>query len=394
MKLVPIHSQRLAISAIFFVNGVVNASWIPHIPYIQDKFSLSDSQLGFTLLFMALGATLAMPLTGRLIARIGSKVIIIISTLALCLMLPSLLWAGSLSLQMGMMFLFGIFNGAMDVSMNAHGLKVEQKIGRKMFSSLHALFSSGGLMGAALAGALLSADVVQLHHVLAVGCLMIMLSLISFPSLLPSSTDREIKRRTEMQNAMGLYLPPKPILFLSVLAYIIMMTEGAVADWSAVFISEIEGATPALAAYGFAAFSLSMAFCRFSGDWMLAKFNEAVVLQMGILISGLGMGLSVFSSSPASAIVSFACIGLGLANVIPVLFSRAANVSSVSPGAGIATVTTLGYAGFLSGPPLIGFMSDYTSLKLTFALLGFSLLGISLYLMLRKKFQLARSSHS
>ena len=393
MKLPSLSPQRLSISAIFFVNGFVNASWIPHIPYIQEKFLLDESELGFTLLFLALGATLSMPLTGRLIARMGSKIIVIISCLALCMLLPTLLWADTLSLQMGMMFFFGIFNGAMDVSMNAHGLKVEEKLGHKMFSSLHALFSTGGLMGAALAGALLSADVVPLHHVLGMALLMIIISLISFPSLLPSSTDREVKKPAAGRESFKLFIPPKSLLLLSVLAYIIMMTEGAMADWSAVFISDLKGATPAVAAYGFAAFSLSMAFCRFSGDWMLAKLGESVVLRSGIVVAGLGMGLSVIISTPISAIISFAFIGLGLANVIPVLFSRAAKVSSVLPGTGIATVTTLGYAGFLSGPPLIGFMSDFTSLRLTFALLSIILLGISFYFLLRKQFSLAAKGY-
>lgn len=393
MKSFSINPQRLAISALFFVNGFVNASWIPHIPFIQQKFSLSESELGFTLLFLALGATLAMPLTGKLIPKVGSKIMIIISSLVLCMFLPTLLWADDLKLQMGMMFGFGVFNGAMDVSMNAHGLKVEQKLGRKMFSSLHALFSSGGLMGAALAGVLLSASIAQLHHVLAVAFVMIIISLISFPYLLPSSSDREVREYAGDRKAFSLFLPPKSILLLSALAYIIMMTEGAMADWSAVYISELQGATPAVAAYGFAAFSLSMALCRFSGDWMLAKLGEAVVLRTGIVVAGLGMGLSVISSTPALAVISFAFIGLGLANVIPVLFSRAANVNSVSPGAGIATVTTLGYAGFLSGPPLIGFMSDYTSLKITFSLLSFILLCISLYLMLRKVLRFTTQSY-
>lgn len=389
MRFIKIHSQRLAISALFFVNGFVNASWIPHIPFIQERFVLDESQLGFALLFLALGATLAMPLTGRLIAKVGSKPIIVISTLALCLFLPTLLWTEALSTQMGMMFLFGVFNGAMDVSMNAHGLKVEQVLKLKMFSSLHALFSSGGLLGAALAGALLSVEVAPLHHVISVSCLMIVLSLFSFPHLLPAANDQEAKENTNYRKGLNLSMPPKSIVLLAALAYIIMMTEGAMADWSAIFIADLEGASPALAAYGFAAFSLSMAFCRFTGDWILAKFNESAVLNTGILLSGLGMGFSVISDTPTGAIISFALIGLGLANVIPVLFKRASNIKAISPGTGIATVTTLGYAGFLCGPPLIGFMSDYTSLRITFALLGITLIVISSYLIIRAKFRFA-----
>lgn len=389
MNFIKIHSQRLASSGLFFVNGFVNASWIPHIPFIQERFALDESQLGFTLLFLALGATLAMPLTGKLIGQVGSKVIIVISSLALCLFLPTLLWTDSFYLQLGMMFLFGVFNGAMDVSMNAHGLKVEQVLKLKMFSSLHALFSSGGLLGAALTGALLSVEIAPLHHVISVSCLMIVISLFSFPYLLPAATDQEAKENTNYRKGLNLSLPPKSIVLLAALAYIIMMTEVAMADWSAIFIADLEGASPALAAYGFAAFSLSMAFCRFSGDWILAKFNESAVLNTGILLSGLGMGFSVISDTPTGAIISFALIGLGLANVIPVLFKRASKIKAISPGTGIATVTTLGYAGFLCGPPLIGFMSDYTSLRITFALLGITLMVISSYLIIRAKFRFA-----
>ncbi len=389
MNFIKIHSQRLASSGLFFVNGFVNASWIPHIPFIQERFALDESQLGFTLLFLALGATLAMPLTGKLIGQVGSKVIIVISSLALCLFLPTLLWTDSFYLQLGMMSLFGVFNGAMDVSMNAHGLKVEQVLKLKMFSSLHALFSSGGLLGAALTGALLSVEIAPLHHVISVSCLMIVISLFSFPYLLPAATDQEAKENTNYRKGLNLSLPPKSIVLLAALAYIIMMTEVAMADWSAIFIADLEGASPALAAYGFAAFSLSMAFCRFSGDWILAKFNESAVLNTGILLSGLGMGFSVISDTPTGAIISFALIGLGLANVIPVLFKRASKIKAISPGTGIATVTTLGYAGFLCGPPLIGFMSDYTSLRITFALLGITLMVISSYLIIRAKFRFA-----
>nr|WKN37447.1 MFS transporter [Tunicatimonas sp. TK19036] len=362
---------RLAVSLIFFVNGAGFATWVPHIPWIQQRFSLSESGLGLTLLIIACGAIIAMPITGGLVERLGSKRVAGIVSIGFCFLLASLPLMPSYAGLAAMLFLFGMVNGSMDVAMNAHGVFVEKKYQKPIMSSFHGLFSTGGLVGAGVASGLLALGLTPVQHMLSVITLLLITTLIAIRYLLPHEPVA-----TEPGQKQPLFvLPSKQLVWLlAFLGFFILMVEGAMADWTAIHITELPEATPALAAMGFAAFSLTMAIGRLTGDVVIRTVGRPKVVRWGSFIAAVGLVIVVLWPYPVGAIAGFGLVGIGLSNVIPIIFSSAGYANPTEPGRGIAAVTTMGYFGFLVGPPLIGFIAEGISLTGAWALLSLFLL--------------------
>ncbi len=367
---------RFAISALFFVNGAGFASWVPHIPAVQKKFALSEGDLGLSLLSIAAGAMLSMPVTGWLISRFGSRTLLIFISVLYCFLLPLLVASAAFPMFIFALFIFGVCNGAMDVAMNAHGVSVEKLFGKPIMSSLHGLFSLGGLVGASLAGLLLSRGWTPFQHVATVSAILLVLVHIALPILLPKSQEN-----IEAHDASEpiFVLPKGPLLTLGLMAFFILMVEGAMADWTAVYIADLPETSNALAAAGFAAFSLTMAAGRLTGDYIVRKAGKLVVVRYGILLSAVGLVVAASVASPWVAIAGFGLVGMGLANVIPIIFGAAGNVPGVASGKGIAAVTTAAYTGFLVGPPLIGFTAEVITLAGSFLLLAGTFLLVAVY---------------
>jgi MFS family permease len=349
-------ANRLAVAAVFFVNGATLASWVPHIPTVQSRLNLSDGLLGLALLAFASGALVGLATSGWLIGRFSSRSVTRVATVLLCASLPWPVLAPRLELLVLALALFGAANGAMDVAMNAQGVAVEERHGAPIMSSFHGLFSLGGLAGAGLAGIALTARLSPTAHVLAATLVLGGVGALALGWLLPGEVDRA-------PDEPKFALPVGPVLGLSILALFSLIGEGAMADWSAVYLRHTLGADAGLAATGFAAFSLTMAIARFSGDRLVGAFGPVRVVRASASFSAGGLGLALIAGQPLAAIVGFGCVGLGLANVIPILFSAAGRLPGVSAGKGIAAVATTGYLGFLAGPPLIGFAADVVTLR-------------------------------
>ena len=345
---------RLAVSTIFFVNGTVFASWVPHIPFVQTRLDLSEGVLGLALLAIAAGAVTSLTLSGWLVGRFGSRRVTSVATLFFCAVLPLPILAPDLPLLIPALILLGMANGAMDVAMNAQGVAVENRYPWPIMSSFHGLFSLGGLFGAGLGGVLLSTGVHPLGHVLGVALVMGVIGLVALTRLLPDGP---------VDTTQPVFaLPPRPVIGLSFLAFFSLVGEGAMADWSAVYLRNWLGAGPGLAAAGFAAFSLMMAVGRLTGDRLKSRFGPVDLVRYSTALAAAGLGLALLLGHPAAAIVGFGCVGLGLANVVPILFSAAGRTPGVGVGTAIAAVATVGYLGFLAGPPFIGFTAEVVSL--------------------------------
>jgi hypothetical protein len=259
-----------------------------------------------------------------------------------------------LLLILGLM-LFGLSNGAMDVAMNAQGVAVEQRYGRPIMSSFHGLFSLGGLTGAGIGGLVLAAGIEPVVHVLGMAIILGSLGAAALRGLLPASVDI-------VEGGPVFAWPRGPIAGLCILAFFSMVGEGAMADWSAVYLRNSLATGPGLAAAGFAAFSMMMAAGRLTGDRLVGYFGPVRLVRLSAGLAAAGLGLAMLIGQPAAAIIGFGCVGLGLANVIPILFSAAGRMPGLSAGAGIAAVATTGYLGFLAGPPLIGFAAELLTL--------------------------------
>ena len=355
-------AARLAVLTLFFVNGTVLSSWFPYIPLVQERLGLSEGVLGLALLGTAVGAITAMPLAGIFIARLGSQHVMRVATVVFCLSLPLPVLAPSLPLLVLALVLFGAGNGAMDVAMNAQAVGVEKAHGGAIMSSFHALFSVGGLVGSSLGGLLIFMGVSSALHVLFITFVFGLTGLVALRWLwIDRAEDAEAGGPTFVR-------PTGPLLALGVLAFFVLVGEGAVADWSAVYLTNALGTGAGLGAVGFAAFSLMMAVGRFTGDRMVARFGPVPLMRLSATLAAVGLGAGLLIGQPVAAIIGFGCVGLGLSNLIPILFSAAGRTPGVNAGTAIAAVSSAGYFGFLAGPPLIGLLAEATSLPLALGL--------------------------
>lgn len=318
------------------------------------------------LLAMALGAVIAMPIAGALSARFGSGQVCRLTGIFYCLALPGLALAPSLPWLALCLFSFGAVHGALDVAMNAQAVAVERRFGKPIMSSFHALWSLGGMTGAALGGALAAAALSPLTHF---GLASLILGVAAIASFGHLETETVVSQNNDVEKAPLFSLPSRPILALGCIAFCIMIGEGAMADWSAVYLRNTVGTGESLASAGYAAFSIAMAAGRFMGDSLTTRFGAVALVKLGGLISAIGLACALFFGTATAALIGFACVGIGFSTVVPMVFSAAGNTSGVAPGVALASVTTLGYLGFLIGPPFIGFVAQFGGLKLGLGLI-------------------------
>jgi Major Facilitator Superfamily len=354
---------RIAVAAIFLVNGTAFASWVPHIPTVQQKLALSPGVLGLALLAIAIGSLMSMPIAGWMVARHGSRIVALVAGSLYCAVIPLPLLAPSLPVLVVALMLFGMFNGAMDVAMNAHGVAVERLLGRPIMSSLHAMFSIGGILGAGSAVVLLPLGVAPIAHVGVTALLGFAVMLATVRFLLPHAVDSR-------GEGAHFALPRGRLLVLGAMGFFILMTEGAMGDWTAIYLRLDLGADAGFAAAGFAVFSATMSVGRLTGDRLVAVFGPVAMVGWGALVAATGLGGALLLHDPLAAILGFGLVGLGLANIVPILFSAAGRTPGMAPGAAIAAVTTAGYSGFLAGPPMVGFAAEWIGLPGALGLLA------------------------
>lgn len=361
---------RWAVAVVFLVNGTVIGTWAAQIPLVEERLGISHSTLGLALLMMALGALCAMPLTGPLIARYGSAAVTCAATPLLLAAFPLALLAPGPAWLMPALFFFGASNGVMDVAMNAHGVSVERLYARPVMSSYHGMWSLGGLIGAGLAAILLPlmSPFAEAGVTVGVGAMIAGTALYLF---LPATVDRG-------NVGMAIALPNKATLGIGILCFLAMVSEGAVLDWGALQLRGSLEVGPGLAATGFAAFSASMAASRFSGDLLRGRMGSVALVRWSASLAAAGLVVALAAPWAGIAIAGFALVGLGLANLVPVFFGAAGRIPGQTPGAAIAALATIGYSGFLVGPPVIGFVADATSLTLALGLIVAASIAIAL----------------
>ncbi|GAA0512333.1 MFS transporter [Deinococcus depolymerans] len=365
----PGEAARRALSVIFLINGALFATWAVNIPGIRDALNLSEAQIGAALLAVGLGSLCSMTLTGAWTARHGShRVTRTAAVLCMLTLLPPFLAPG-LPLLIAALTVLGAANGSMDVAMNAQGVTVEQRLGRPIMSRLHAYFSLGGVLGAAL-GTLLVGRVPMTAHALTVTVVTAAAALIAGRFLLPDLPSAPIPaapRRVPISAAAAL---------LGALCFLGMLSEGANYDWAALYFRDVLGSPGGQAGLGYAAFVTTMTLGRWFGDRLRARLGDETIVRGGALVTAAGLGLALLTRDPLPAAAGFALSGLGLSNVVPVMYGAAGHALG---GRGIAQVASIGYGGFLLGPPAIGFIAAQVGLP---AALGLALAGALLITLL------------
>ena len=352
-----VRRARLAALVVFFVNGFGFANWIVRIPTVQEGLGLGEGSLGLALLALAVGALATMVVAGGLVHRFGSRPVVGVSGLVfgLSLVLPAL--APSLAALVLALFVAGAWHGALDVSMNAHAVAVERAYGRPIMSSFHAAFSLGGLAGAASGGLLSALGVGLVAHLGGVAVLSALAFAVASGALLPAGADRGTG-----DDGPAFARPNRALAGLGFIAFCVLLGEGAMADWSAVYLGGTLGTGPGFAAAGYAVFSLTMAAGRLCGDRLAKRAAPQHLVRAGAALATAGLGISLAVGHPIVALLGFACVGAGFSVVFPNVLSAAGRDPRMPAGAAIAAVSTAGYFGFLVGPSAIGFAAELTGL--------------------------------
>jgi MFS family permease len=357
-------TPRIAVKLVFFINGFVHANLASRFPKIQELFSIDNGILGFVLLSSSVGALLAMPFTGWLIIRNGSRRITIFSVFVYCLFVPLVpLLPGILGLLL-IFFIMGLTAGMLDVSMNSQAVMVEQQHSKPIMTSFHALFSVGMVVGAGCGALFIKLNTTLFMH----------LSTITALGLMGAAWARyhliHDKPKEKVAEGPAFRLPNAAMVSIGVIAFCCMLGEGAMADWSTNYMEKIAHADKALAPIGLSAFALAMTIGRFFGDSARAKMGDRKLMIVCGLISTVGLMFTLMFIHPYSVILGLFITGVGLSSLVPIAYSIAGNTKDLSPGVGLAMVTTVGYSGFLFGPPLIGLIADWYSLRISLGLVA------------------------
>lgn len=373
---------RRAVQSIFLVCGLGIASWAPMVPYAKDRLGLHEGHLGLLLLFLGCGAILIMPVTGIFINRYGSRIVMTVSALLMALFLPLLLVVGNIYLMAVLLFLFGAAVGSVDVAMNAHGVQVQKLYGRKIMSSLHGLFSVGGLAGSLGLGFLVKSGLQPVHAAIGISILLIVISLFQYKHLLEKEPADE---KETSQTGRYAWLRGS-VIFLGMLCFAAFLSEGAMLDWSAVYLRDHKGMPSAFSGAGYAAFSVAMAIMRLLGDGLVEKFNSKTMVVGGSLLAAAGLMLAILSIDIYLVLSGFIFLGIGAANIVPVFFTDGGHLPTVPATVAIPAISTMGYAGQLAGPAILGFIAHHVSLSAAFGCcaLLFLFIAIAYGLLIRK----------
>lgn len=347
-------SARVAISAIFFANGLMIGSWAPELPALMRRLQIDEGTAGFVVLMLGVGSIPLMPVFGAATARHGSAKIVRLSAL---LSLPTLLLitiAPSLILVMGAVLLYGGMLGGMDVAMNSNAVAVERARRRAIMSSCHGFWSLGGVVGAGLGGIIL-ARWGEFGHAAVITALYTGVLVFALPRMLQDAP-------SEAESKGPLRLPRSPLPYvIGFMALCCMIPEGAIIDWAAVYLQRERGASLSLAGFGFAACAAAMAAMRFLGDVLRQRLGPVSMMRISALTAMTGMGIAGMAPNAYLAIIGFGFAGIGIANLVPIAFSAAGNLPSLAPGVGLSVVTVMGYSGFLLAPGSIGFLAEKMS---------------------------------
>jgi predicted MFS family arabinose efflux permease len=348
----------------FLVSGAVIGTWAANVPYVRDRLDISTTTIGFCLLAMAFGSLLAMPLAGRELQRRPSAQLTRLgSVLVPCAGVLPLL-APSVPVLAGALFLLGVSVGILDVSMNAHAVAVERESARPVMSSLHGSWSVGGLgaAGCVALGHLLGGDPRAVAAVVMAALLAI--GLAAGPHLGTMSVVADEAGREGPRFAR----PSRGALLIGAMVFALFMAEGAVTDWSALYLDRDLGTGATLAALGYGVFAGGMALGRLCGDRANGAIGARRLLRAGSALAAASLAAMVALGLPGVALAALLLAGLGVANGVPLLFSAAGRIRDMPPGPAIAAASTMGYLGLLAGPPLLGFVADATSLPAALAI--------------------------
>ncbi|MFC3417471.1 MFS transporter [Algoriphagus hitonicola] len=374
----PLTKRRIALGSLFFFIGLCFASWAARIPDIQSKFDLSEGQLGTLLLFLPIGSMIGLPIAGWSVHHYGSRKVILVGSFAYAMSLPLIGLSPSTWILIPVLILFGLLGNIMNIALNTQALDLEDQMGKSILASFHGLWSMAGFTGAGIGAGMIFLELSPFIHFMIV---------MGISTLIVLFAQRFVIQEKSNDEAGGLVLkrPDDLLLRIGLIAFLGMMAEGCMFDWSGVYFKKVVMTDPSLVALGYVAFMGAMASGRFVSDRFIHRFGKVTILRASGILLFSGLTISVLFPTILTATLGFLMVGFGVASVIPVAYSIAGRSKLYSPGVALALVSTISFFGFLLGPPLIGFIADLFNLKISFALIALNGLGIALLATIRKQ---------
>lgn len=362
-----LHLAYLAVAISFFVSGAACASWLARIPPIQERLGIGPALLGLAFVFLSLGCMIGMKLAGKWAVTVGSKRLIVWATAFMCVAMPIPGVASNFFVLSLSIFFFGICLGTINIVMNTLAVELEQQLTRPIMSTLHGLHSVGNMAGAIVGSLMSMAHVVPWLH--------FSITAVIFAATIPLSqrwlvaiSEHTGKHAVANTISHAKFSLTPYLMALTLIAFCSCWTEGIMAQWSAVYFRSVLHASNESAPNGFVGFSITMSVGRLLGDWLLKQSGSVILVRGGAFIALTGLILSLSSTSPWIAIAGFSLIGLGLANVVPIVFRAAGNAPDASASESLAIVASISYLSFVVGPLIVGLVAQYFGLKIALAI--------------------------
>ena len=363
LSLPPKRLHRIAVSAFFFLAGLCFSTWCSRIPNIQQKLHLDNASLGGVLFSLPVGLMTSLPLAGWLVARFGSRPIAIMGALLYSCTLPVLGLVTAVWQLVACLFCFGMFGNLVNISINTQAVGTESLYGRTIMASYHGLWSLAGFSGAFIGSAFTSLGWLPWQHFLIITGLAMIIVAITGSRLLP--------RDAAAGKGQPIFAKPdRSLIDLGIIAFCSMICEGAMFDWSNVYFQKVILPPKALAGLGLTAFMCTMASGRFLGDWLATRWGIRRMLQFSGILTATGLLVAILFPWLLPALIGFLFVGAGVSSVVPLVYSAAGRSKVLSPGVALAAVSTIGYLGFLFGPPFIGFIAQASSLRVSLGLIA------------------------
>ena len=372
--------NRIAVNVVFFLNGLVYANWVSRLPRIQEQFQADNGTIGLVLFAFSLGALGAMPLTGWVIIKKGSRLITLASLIIYCALIPFIPFMAGIDSLILLYIIMGISTGMLDVAMNAQAVMVERQYNRPIMTSFHAFFSIGMALGALCGALFANLDVGLSYNLIIVSALSLFFvvwvrrNLIEDKPQIGAVTDGPLFR-----------MPNRALLSVGIIAFCCMLGEGAISDWSVNYMERIAMSPTSLAPIALSAFAAAMTLGRLFGDRFRALWGDTKLIMYGGLIASVGLAIALLMPVPFVSITGFFLVGIGLSTIVPITYSIAGNTKGLPSGVGLAMVTTVGYSGFLFGPAIIGFLADLSDLRIALVFVAILLVVMTVLGFTRKQ---------
>ncbi|WP_423149247.1 MFS transporter [Rubrolithibacter danxiaensis] len=367
--------HRIAVASLFFIQGLGFASWASRIPTIQQKLHLSEAELGGVLFALPVGLMISLPFSGILIVKQGSKRVVLFSAVLYAVILLSIGLSFNTLHLIASLFLFGITGNMINIAVNTQAVGVEDLYKKSIMASFHGLWSLGGFTGAAIGAFMIGLGINPFYHFI--------LILIITIAVVAVSSGYVLKKDINTKTDQPIFaLPEKSLIKLGVIAFCSMICEGTMFDWSGIYFKNIVMAEKAWVGAGYTAFMSTMVMGRFIADRFTSRYGLKTTLQASGALTATGLIVSVLFPSLYTAILGFLLVGFGVSSVVPLVYSAAGKSQVLSPGVALAAVSTIGFLGFMIGPPLIGMVAAASSLKFSFTIIA--VMGLSIALVATK----------